>query len=370
MLIGPDGRLWTADALTLDAALSESGSGRPRRVVAPVAAEADAVGALVAQLRALAAAGVADEMVVVVAPAELDDAAALLEPALDGDSHLVVNLVAAADPAELLGPGAVLLRPIEGRQGTPTLVYAHAASAPDAAPADVPTTDKAAAELSFWRGILDAWERWYAGETLEGQIVPPAPEDKVTDYDKRTNAAVTFARMYQETKYVTDLALHPAALRGMRVLDVGCGPAASMLAFRGAELHGLDPLIDGYERAGFPLDVWRGMGFHYHCAPAESMPFPDGHFDAVVSVNAIDHVDDFAQTAREIQRILRPGGLFRMHVHYHSATVPEPIELNDEVLLQHYGWVPGLRRIAESDTKDAGLTRAGPGELYVLWGNT
>jgi SAM-dependent methyltransferase len=121
---------------------------------------------------------------------------------------------------------------------------------------------------------------------------------------------------------------------------------------------------------GFPLEVWRRMGFHYHCAPAESMPFTDHHFDGVVSVNAIDHVDDFARTAEEIRRILRPGGLFRMHVHYHDATTTEPIELNDDVFLEHYGWVPGLRRIATSDVKDCGLTQAGRGESYVLWGNT
>jgi SAM-dependent methyltransferase len=88
-----------------------------------------------------------------------------------------------------------------------------------------------------------------------------------------------------------------------------------------------------------------------------------------VSVNAIDHIDDFAGGAEEIRRVLRPDGSFRMHVHYHEATETEPLELNDEVFLEHYGWVPGLRRIAESDSKDAGINRAGPGELYVVWGN-
>ena len=99
------------------------------------------------------------------------------------------------------------------------------------------------------------------------------------------------------------------------------------------------------------------------------MPFSEGHFDAVVWVNAIDHVDDFAATAAEIQRVLRPDGVFRMHVHYHPPTVAEPVELNDAVFLQHYGWVPGLRKISVSDAKDSGLTRAQPGESYVLWGN-
>jgi SAM-dependent methyltransferase len=155
----------------------------------------------------------------------------------------------------------------------------------------------------------------------------------------------------------------------MRVLDVGCGPAASMLAFHGAEHHGIDPLADGYASVGFPLAVWTTMGFTDHSAPAETMPFPDGHFDAVVSVNAIDHVEDFGATAAEIRRVLRPDGAFRMHVHYHPPTIAEPVELDDAVFLRHYGWVPGLRKVSVSDTKDSGLTRAQPGESYVLWGN-
>jgi len=155
----------------------------------------------------------------------------------------------------------------------------------------------------------------------------------------------------------------------MRVLDVGCGPAASMLAFHGAEHHGIDPLADGYASVGFPLAVWTTMGFTYHSAPAETMPFPDGHFDAVVSVNAIDHVDDLGAAAAEIRRVLRPDGAFRMHVHYHPPTIAEPVELDDAVFLRHYGWVPGLRKISVSDTKDSGLTLAPPGESYVLWGD-
>jgi SAM-dependent methyltransferase len=100
------------------------------------------------------------------------------------------------------------------------------------------------------------------------------------------------------------------------------------------------------------------------------MPFADGWFDAVVSVTAIDHIDDFGAGAAEVRRVLKPDGIFRMHVHYHPATRTEPLELNDEVFLEHYGWVPGLRKIITGDTKDSGMTRAEPGELYVVWGNT
>lgn len=111
------------------------------------------------------------------------------------------------------------------------------------------------------------------------------------------------------------------------------------------------------------------MGYMFHCASAEKMPFADAFFDAVISVNAIDHVDDFAAVALEIKRILKSNGLFCMHVHYHRATKCEPIELNDQVFIKHYSWVSNLRNGFESRTKDCGLYTAPAGESFVLWPN-
>lgn len=45
-------------------------------------------------------------------------------------------------------------------------------------------------------------------------------------------------------------------------------------------------------------------------ASAESLPFPDGSFDAVYVANAIHHVPRRDVLFREIARALRPGGLF------------------------------------------------------------
>ena len=228
---------------------------------------------------------------------------------------------------------------------------------------------KYADELRFWSWMLERYVRWYRGEeTLNGVRRPPTPDP--LDRSVVEAATTTFCELFQETKYVTDLSLHPLALAGLKVLDVGCGPFASLQAFADCDRHGIDPLIDAYRSLGYPLDAWARRGFTYHCAPAEAMPFEDASFDAVVSVNAIDHVDDFAATAAEIRRVLRPHGVFRMHVHYHEATSTEPLELDDDVFLAHYGWVEGLEKLATAQIKDSGLTHAAPEELYVLWGNS
>ena len=44
------------------------------------------------------------------------------------------------------------------------------------------------------------------------------------------------------------------------------------------------------------------------CALTEAMPFADDFFDCVLMVDALHHVKDQAQTARELWRIIKPGG--------------------------------------------------------------
>ncbi|HEX8074693.1 MAG TPA: class I SAM-dependent methyltransferase [Thermoleophilaceae bacterium] len=228
-------------------------------------------------------------------------------------------------------------------------------------PAPIARRLKHPAESAFWRVELERIARWYDGQEHRGHP-PPEPHERVTGHDRRTDAALTYARVFHDG-YARGLRLHRHALRGMRVLDVGCGPFPSLLAFEGCEPHGLDPLVDRYRAAGFPLAEWEGQGYAYHRGRAEAMPFADASFDAVVSMNAIDHLDDFVAAAREVRRVLRHGGLLRILANYHERTLTEPFELSDAAFLEHYGWLDGLERLAET-------SRAGaPGGVDVLWGN-
>ncbi len=205
---------------------------------------------------------------------------------------------------------------------------------------------KRRAETFFWKAELERYCRWYEGETLYG-LAPPGPEVRVSGFSPETNAAMTFLHVYQEERYRDALHLDHTALAGRRVLDVGCGPFPSLLAFDDAERHGLDPLVDRYRAAGYPLKEWTRSGFAYHQAPAEQMPFPADHFDVVVSVNAIDHVDDFGLVVNEIRRVLRPGGEFRLQVNYHPPTVTEPVNIDDEVMRSHFTWATDLRKVRD-----------------------
>ncbi|MGC9349691.1 MAG: class I SAM-dependent methyltransferase [Anaerolineae bacterium] len=43
-------------------------------------------------------------------------------------------------------------------------------------------------------------------------------------------------------------------------------------------------------------------------AAAEALPFPDGYFPAIVAIDTFHHFHDHARAARELVRILAPGG--------------------------------------------------------------
>lgn len=45
------------------------------------------------------------------------------------------------------------------------------------------------------------------------------------------------------------------------------------------------------------------------CSQAEKLPFPDDEFERVIMVDAMHHVCDQTETARELWRVLKPGGL-------------------------------------------------------------
>lgn len=227
-------------------------------------------------------------------------------------------------------------------------------------------TEKQDVEVRFWRNELQKYIEWSDG-TIKEIYGNPTPAVLIPAYTKKLSALLTFFETHQIKKYMRDLQLEETAFLNKKVLDVGSGPFPSALCFKDAEVFCLDPLFDRYLAAGFPIHCYEQRARFVH-AFAEAIPFEDNFFDAVISVNAIDHVDDFYKTAQELKRVLKPDGRFRMHVHYHPKTIAEPIELNDEIFLECYSWVSGLRKLSES-THKTGSNLSSNKESYVLWGN-
>jgi SAM-dependent methyltransferase len=221
-------------------------------------------------------------------------------------------------------------------------------------------------EVEWWQQDIALYVEWYKGKKPSLYGVPaPTAAMKVKGVDAKESALLTWVAVMKDS-YPTRLVAPRDYFRGKRVLDVGCGPFPMALGFTDCEVYGLDQLIGHYKRLGYPIKKYSSRMRYIQCS-AENIPVRDHAFDAVISVNAIDHVDDFAAAAKEIARVLRPDGIIRMQVHYHPQAICEPWVLDDEIVMRHFGDL-GIRKIHEhiADTNERVL---GDGEKLVVWSN-
>lgn len=157
----------------------------------------------------------------------------------------------------------------------------------------------------------------------------------------RQQAEGRLSNDHYERIYTTSFGLDRADFAGKRVLDIGCGPRGSLeWATEATERVGLDPLVSRYRELG--IDAHQ---MHYVESGAEHIPFPDGHFDIVAALNALDHVDDVDAAIREMTRVTRPGGTGLLLVEVnHEPTATEPHSLEWDLLDRFSGWEVVLQR--------------------------
>ena len=92
---------------------------------------------------------------------------------------------------------------------------------------------------------------------------------------------------------------------GTRVLDAGCGHGdlCAAAAARGARTVGID-LAEGMVRAARAAHP----ELDFRVADAEDLPFADGDFDAALAAFVVNHQPHPERGARELQRVVAPGG--------------------------------------------------------------
>ena len=121
----------------------------------------------------------------------------------------------------------------------------------------------------------------------------------------------------REERFKELLVEQAAPAAGQRVLDLGCGTGTLAIQVKqrepGAEVAGLDADPEMLaqartkaEEAGVELELTEGF--------STELPYEDGSFDRVLSTLFFHHLDPEPKrvTAREIARVLRPGG--ELHV--------------------------------------------------------
>jgi SAM-dependent methyltransferase len=64
-----------------------------------------------------------------------------------------------------------------------------------------------------------------------------------------------------------------------------------------------------------------GLKSDLRVADAENLPFPDESFEAVYSWGVIHHSPDTSKAAREILRVLKPGGMAKVMIYHKYSMV-------------------------------------------------
>ena len=93
-----------------------------------------------------------------------------------------------------------------------------------------------------------------------------------------------------------------------RIVDVGFGGG---YALQSIASRVMPARVTGIEISDAMIDAAKirwGETIEVHRADAAAMPFADGWFDGIVSVNTIYFWNDPAAVLREFRRVLQPGG--------------------------------------------------------------
>jgi len=136
----------------------------------------------------------------------------------------------------------------------------------------------------------------------------PTPSTKL--HQRETWSAGDVARGAQGSVVVGELLCEAVVLKaGEKVLDVatGTGNTALSAARRRTAVVAVDFLPELLQRARARADA-EGLKVDFQEGNAESLPFPDAAFDVALSTFGVMFAPDQALAARELLRVVRPGG--------------------------------------------------------------
>lgn len=119
-------------------------------------------------------------------------------------------------------------------------------------------------------------------------------------------------------RHVAAYALLADLLPGGRILDLGCGVGHSFHLLAPRETVGVD----------VAAEALAGQDRETVVADMRALPFPDGSFAGLISVQSLEHVPDGDRVVAEARRVVEPGGVAIFHTP-NRLTFARPDEIID-----------------------------------------
>ena len=153
---------------------------------------------------------------------------------------------------------------------------------------------------------MQTWER---AEIERSSVEASLTSDVALRMDPREMAR--YDAPPADTPYPLEYSYHLLGnVKGLRVVDFGCGSGANtlLLANRGAHVWAVDISEDLIRLGERRLAAnGRAGGAQFIVASAHDLPFPSNAIDVVFGIAILHHLD-LQLVSKEVQRVLRPGG--------------------------------------------------------------
>lgn len=196
----------------------------------------------------------------------------------------------------------------------------EAAAAP---PPDTPSSGTAAAdEIARFAAVADQW--W-------------DPDGKFRPLHQLNPARLQFIRDHLAAHFGRD-PLAPLPLRGLSVLDIGCGGGllCEPLTRLGARVTGIDAGTEAIEVARNHA-AEMGLAIDYRHLPPEDLARTTDTFDVVLNMEVVEHVADLPAFLAASARLLKPGGAMLLSTLNRTLKSLALAKIGAEYLLR---WVP------------------------------
>lgn len=138
--------------------------------------------------------------------------------------------------------------------------------------------------------------------------------DTKKNYDKIAKIYHSFrTERYPQGWFYNELLEMPTTLKllgnvkGKKILDLGCGTGiySKLLTKKGAKIKGID-----ISNKMIEIARKENSNVEFIVGGIEKLPYKNNEFDIVLSALVLEHVKNWSKILREVNRVLKKGGLF------------------------------------------------------------